>query len=193
MASALAEEIFAYVSGRLNKDHPDGEGSHFIYLSEIEKIIQKHMQNTTPKPDDKQITHAQMVQKLIKSGGAVLSALTETGAKLMHATFGISGEAGELLDAVKKHIIYGKPLDRENVVEELGDLEFYLEDLRATLASPARKLSKPTWLSWPSGIRTTTTPTPAPLPRRQIGGSSGPRRRRGIANESPQSRQQVDH
>jgi NTP pyrophosphatase (non-canonical NTP hydrolase) len=133
MASALAEEIFAYVSGRLNKDHPDGEGSHFIYLSEIEKIIQKHMQNTTPKPDDKQITHAQMVQKLIKSGGAVLSALTETGAKLMHATFGISGEAGELLDAVKKHIIYGKPLDRENVVEELGDLEFYLEDLRATL------------------------------------------------------------
>jgi NTP pyrophosphatase (non-canonical NTP hydrolase) len=149
MNSPLAEAIFDYVSGRLSKEHHDGEGSHFIYLTEIERIIQKHnnpMTHTTatdkpvhgghPNPSTPitvSITHAQMVAKLIKSGAAVLSALTETGAKLMHATFGISGEAGELLDAVKKHIIYGKPLDRENVIEELGDLEFYLEDLRATL------------------------------------------------------------
>lgn len=35
---------------------------------------------------------------------------------------GVSGEAGELLDAVKKSVVYKKPLDRENVVEELGDL-----------------------------------------------------------------------
>lgn len=31
---------------------------------------------------------------------------------------------------MKKHVIYNKPLDRENVVEELGDLEFYMEQLR---------------------------------------------------------------
>ena len=29
--------------------------------------------------------------------------------------------------------IYGKPLDRENVIEELGDLEFYMEGLRQGL------------------------------------------------------------
>lgn len=39
---------------------------------------------------------------------------------------GLSGEAGELLDAVKKSVVYKKPLDRENVVEELGDLRFYM-------------------------------------------------------------------
>jgi NTP pyrophosphatase (non-canonical NTP hydrolase) len=46
---------------------------------------------------------------------------------------GISGEAGELLDAVKKATIYRKPLDRVNVVEELGDLEFYMRGLRESL------------------------------------------------------------
>jgi NTP pyrophosphatase (non-canonical NTP hydrolase) len=44
---------------------------------------------------------------------------------LMHAAIGIAGEAGELLDAVKKKWVYGKDLDRENVIEELGDIKFY--------------------------------------------------------------------
>jgi NTP pyrophosphatase (non-canonical NTP hydrolase) len=46
---------------------------------------------------------------------------------------GVSGEAGELLDAVKKHAIYNLPLDRDNVIEELGDLEFYLRGIRLNL------------------------------------------------------------
>ena len=45
---------------------------------------------------------------------------------LMHAAIGISGEAGELLDAVKKTWVYGKPLDLENVREEIGDILFYV-------------------------------------------------------------------
>ena len=45
---------------------------------------------------------------------------------LLHAAVGISGEAGELLDAVKKSWIYGKPLDIKNVVEELADMHFYI-------------------------------------------------------------------
>ncbi len=46
-------------------------------------------------------------------------------AHMIHMAVGIAGEAGELLDAVKKSVIYQKELDRENVIEELGDLEFY--------------------------------------------------------------------
>lgn len=49
---------------------------------------------------------------------------------LIHAAMLISGEAGELLDAIKKHVVYGKPLDRGNIIEELGDLEFGMEYLR---------------------------------------------------------------
>ena len=47
--------------------------------------------------------------------------------ELLHAAIGIAGEAGELLDAVRKHVFDGQPLDRENVIEELGDLNFYFE------------------------------------------------------------------
>lgn len=51
----------------------------------------------------------------------------------MHAAIGISGEAGELLDMVKKSWVYGKPIDRENAIEELGDIEFYMQVMRTRL------------------------------------------------------------
>ena len=49
---------------------------------------------------------------------------------LLHCAVGISGEAGELLDAVKKLWVYGKPLDRMNAIEELGDIEWYMQAMR---------------------------------------------------------------
>lgn len=52
---------------------------------------------------------------------------TPSQCELLHAAIGIAGEAGELLDAVRKHVFDGQPLDRENVIEELGDLCFYME------------------------------------------------------------------
>lgn len=55
------------------------------------------------------------------------SAITPDQAELLHAAIGIAGEAGELLDAVRKHVFDGQPLDRDNIVEELGDLCFYLQ------------------------------------------------------------------
>ena len=49
--------------------------------------------------------------------------------RLMHAAAGAAGETGEIIDAVKKHWIYNKPLDRENILEECGDTMFYLQAL----------------------------------------------------------------
>jgi NTP pyrophosphatase (non-canonical NTP hydrolase) len=79
------------------------------------------------------INYADMVAKLAKPGAAILETLTPTDCHLLHMTVGISGEAGELLDAVKKAVVYRKPLDFDNVIEELGDLEFYMEGLRQAL------------------------------------------------------------
>ena len=56
--------------------------------------------------------------------------LTPQQCELLHAAIGIAGEAGELLDAVRKHVFDGQPLDRENVIEELGDIDFYLTAAR---------------------------------------------------------------
>ena len=46
--------------------------------------------------------------------------------RLLHTGIGLSTEAGEFLDALKKHIFYGKELDRVNLREELGDLFWYM-------------------------------------------------------------------
>ena len=76
------------------------------------------------------ITHPKMVSQLAKSGDLIASELSPQKAHLWHMATGVAGEAGEILDAVKKVAIYNKPMDRENLLEELGDLEFYLEGLR---------------------------------------------------------------
>lgn len=78
-------------------------------------------------------THAEMVADLSKPGQDIIDSLTPEKAHALHMAVGVAGEAGELLDAIKKHVIYNKPIDRENVVEELGDLEFYMEGLRSKL------------------------------------------------------------
>jgi NTP pyrophosphatase (non-canonical NTP hydrolase) len=79
------------------------------------------------------MTYADMVTKLVKSPYEIMDAINHFKLDLTHATLGIAGEAGEIVDAVKKHVIYEKPLDRENLIEELGDMEFYLEQLRQAL------------------------------------------------------------
>ena len=53
--------------------------------------------------------------------------LTPQQAELLHAAIGLAGEAGELLDTVRKHVFDGQPMDRENVIEEIGDLGFFIE------------------------------------------------------------------
>lgn len=45
---------------------------------------------------------------------------------LSHAALGVSGEAGEFADAIKKHVVYGRQLDRINCIEELGDILWYV-------------------------------------------------------------------
>ena len=78
-------------------------------------------------------SYEQMVDDLAKPGQAIVDGMNAKAAHILHMSIGIAGEAGELLDAIKKHVIYGKDLDVENVIEELGDLEFYMEGLRAAL------------------------------------------------------------
>jgi NTP pyrophosphatase (non-canonical NTP hydrolase) len=47
-------------------------------------------------------------------------------ANLTHTALGLSGEAGEFSDCIKKHIVYGQSLDQVNAAEELGDLLWYV-------------------------------------------------------------------
>ena len=70
-----------------------------------------------------------MTLALAKGGEDILKNLTPEQANMWHMVTGIGGEAGEIVDCIKKHVIYQKPLDIENIKEELGDLLFYMSNL----------------------------------------------------------------
>ena len=70
-----------------------------------------------------------MTLALAKDGEDIVKNLTPEQANMWHMVTGIGGEAGEIVDCIKKHVIYQKPLDVENVKEELGDLLFYMSNL----------------------------------------------------------------
>ena len=72
--------------------------------------------------------YKEMVTSLFKTEGFDLNLNAD-----LHAAVGVAGEAGEVLDLIKKSWAYNKDLDYELIIEELGDLEFYLEALRQTL------------------------------------------------------------
>jgi NTP pyrophosphatase (non-canonical NTP hydrolase) len=67
------------------------------------------------------VRYDQFVQQLLKADTYPMMKL--------HCALGVAGEAGELADAIKKEVIYGKLMDRANIVEELGDLRFYMEGI----------------------------------------------------------------
>lgn len=48
--------------------------------------------------------------------------------RLNHALLGICAEGGELFSQFQKWIYYGKPLDRTNIKEELGDVLWYVAE-----------------------------------------------------------------
>lgn len=75
-----------------------------------------------------------------KGGEDILSNLDPGKADLWHMATGIVGEAGEFIDCVKKHVVYGQPLNRENAIEELGDIEFYLQGVRNILGLSRKEI-----------------------------------------------------
>lgn len=57
---------------------------------------------------------------------AIKGRVTDENIRLLHAGIGLATEAGEFLDALKKHVFYGKDLDKVNLMEECGDLMWYM-------------------------------------------------------------------
>lgn len=50
----------------------------------------------------------------------------EDDVRLLHTVMGISTEAGEVLDILKKDIFYNREFDRIHFLKELGDVMWYV-------------------------------------------------------------------
>ena len=75
------------------------------------------------------VTHPVMVKALAKDGAEIVKTLSPETADLWHAATGVATETAEILEAVSV-VTKTTPLDRENMIEELGDMEFYIEQAR---------------------------------------------------------------
>lgn len=52
---------------------------------------------------------------------------------ILHAAIGISTESAEILDIVKKYAINGKAMDDDKIIDELGDMYWYMHLLISRL------------------------------------------------------------
>lgn len=88
---------------------------------------------TAPKKNNsmKSKEYQKWAVTLDRSYGELLVRLAQDPEKLrlVHMVMGLSGETGELVDSIKKHLMYGKDLDVVNVKEELGDICWYMANL----------------------------------------------------------------
>lgn len=63
--------------------------------------------------------------------------------QLLHASLGLTTESAEFADQLKRHLFYQKPLDKINLVEELGDIMWYFAvACRALKVNPEEILDK---------------------------------------------------
>lgn len=52
------------------------------------------------------------------------------------AAMGLAGEAGELVDELKKILFHSKTFDREKVIKEIGDVMWYLAEIATVFEIP---------------------------------------------------------
>lgn len=74
------------------------------------------------------VDYSSMVTALAKDGSAIMQDLNNNSAHLMHMAIGVSGEVAEIFIPILD--IKGISDVKENMTEEFGDAEFYLEGYR---------------------------------------------------------------
>lgn len=60
---------------------------------------------------------------------AIRSRSNQTDDVRQMCCLGLAGEVGEIVDHFKKHLYHGHPLDSKHVMEELGDVLWYVATL----------------------------------------------------------------
>ena len=62
--------------------------------------------------------------------------------KLLNGVMGLNGEAGECIDVLKKHLFQGHGLDTEKLIDELGDVLWYIAQTAAGLGVDMEEIAQ---------------------------------------------------
>lgn len=72
-------------------------------------------------------------QKISSSTSGAFDELDGIEARTAIAAMGLAGEAGEVVDYLKKVLGHGHPLDQDKVAKELGDVLWYVAEICSVL------------------------------------------------------------
>lgn len=72
------------------------------------------------------MTPTEYIKAALRTESAKWLSIATQDARVLHAAIGICTEAGELLDVVKKFLFYGKEPETTNMIEEVGDVLWYV-------------------------------------------------------------------
>ena len=76
--------------------------------------------------------------------------------KIINGCMGLAGEAGEVIDVLKKHMFQGHELDRAKMIDEASDCMWYLAEiatgLGVTLEEIAQHNVDKLWKRFPTGF-----------------------------------------
>lgn len=122
----LTEEI-----ERLRKDNAQLAREHATMLSNL-SYTQKRCTELSTASFDRYQAEARATSS---HKGHVYNDLRTTGARdrLAMAALGLSGEAGETTDYIKKVLFHGHELSRSLVIKELGDVLWYIAEMASAL------------------------------------------------------------
>lgn len=56
--------------------------------------------------------------------------------ELINGALGLTGEAGEVADIIKKHVFHGHDMDKDEIIKELGDVCWYVALLSYAIDIP---------------------------------------------------------
>ncbi len=81
--------------------------------------------------------------------------------RLLDAAAGVAEEAGEVLGHVRKHLYQSRELDRETLIDELGDVLWCIAGVASArgidLSEIARRNVNKLAARWPDGLKNQTT------------------------------------
>lgn len=59
---------------------------------------------------------------------------------LINGALGLTGEAGEVADIIKKHVFHGHDLNKDEIIKELGDVCWYVALLSHAINVPLEEI-----------------------------------------------------
>lgn len=78
------------------------------------------------------VDQIKLVRRLVKNPQVIINQTTPEKMDLTHMALGVAGEAGEIVDCIKKYTMYNQELDITNLKEEIGDMMFYVTRILET-------------------------------------------------------------